>query len=249
MFQQNGGFSRYSAYVRGKKQRTRIKKILITAAGFFIFVGLLSIAGISSLEMRGEAMEPALHNGDRLLGAALPYGLSFGLSQKRYFAAGRPERGDLVLARPGYDSSPSPWFIALDRVLGIISFQKINMESILGTHRGDSLIVRRIIGIPGDTLYMKDGRVFCRPSGEDEFLREDRLTKEEYSLTLPEGIPGWESAYPGNSDFSRIVLRENEYFLLCDNRGVMDDSRLWGPVPLRAVLGKILFTYWPLPFF
>jgi signal peptidase I len=248
MFQKNGGFSRYSAYVRGKKQRTRIKRFLIVTAGFFVCLGLLAFLGVSSLSIQGEAMEPNLHNGDRLLSAALPYGLTFVFSEKRYFAAGTPERGDIVLARPGYHSSPPSWFVALDRILGILSFQKINMEFILGAHRGDSLLVRRIVGIPGDTLYMKEGRVFCRPSGQDEFLREDELIDEAYSVKLPQRIPGWESGFPGPSDFPQTILGENEYFLLCDNRGIMDDSRLWGTVPQRAVLGKIVFTYWPLPF-
>ena len=249
MFQQNGGFSRYSAYMRGKKQRNRIKKILITVAGFFALIGLVSLLGFSTLQMNGEAMAPTFHDGDRLISLALPYGLRLGGSHKRYFAAGNPERGDVVLARPAYNSSPSVWVLALDRFISILSFQKLTIERLLGDHRGDSLLVRRVVGIPGDTLYLDGGKVFCKPRGNDAFQGEEQLSVREYSPSLPPDIPGWESQYPGTSDFPEIVLGENEYFLICDNRRVMDDSRLWGPVPARAVLGKIVFSYWPLPVF
>lgn len=249
MFQQSGGFSRYSAYVRGRKQRTRIKKILLGTAGFLTLLGIVSLMGISTLRIRGSAMSPGFVDGDRVLSAGLPYGLQIGFSDKRYFASTPPERGDVVLARPGYNPSPSRWFVALDRLLGIVSFQQINLESVLGTYRGDSLLVRRIVGIPGDTLYMEGGMVFLKPMGNEDFLREDELSGKEYEPGYTQEIPDWDSRYPGPAVFSLTVLGQNEYFLLCDNRSIMDDSRLWGSVPSDAILGRVVVTYWPLSLF
>ncbi|WP_319561245.1 signal peptidase I [Marispirochaeta sp.] len=249
MFQQSGGFSRYSAYMRGKKQRTRIKKVLLVTASLLAILSLVSVLGVSTLRISGASMSPNFSNGDRVLSMGLPYGLQIGFSDKRYFASTLPKRGDVVLARPGYNPVPSRWFVALDRILGILSFQQLNLESVLGDYRGDSLLVRRVVGVPGDILYMEEGKVFLKPAGKDEFLQEEQLAAQAYDISPPPEIPGWGPRYTGPAAFPLTVLGEDEYFLLCDNRIVMDDSRLWGTIPLGAVLGRIEYTYWPLSFF
>ncbi len=78
--------------------------------------------------------------------------------------------------------------------------------------------VKRIIGLPGETVAVKDGRVFV----------DDRPLLEPY-------IPSELATIP---DSSR-QLGPSEYFVMGDNRPVSSDSRSWGPVPKSFVIGRI----------
>jgi signal peptidase I len=44
----------------------------------------------------------------------------------------------------------------------------------------------------------------------------------------------------------RIILGEDECFVLSDDRSNTNDSRTWGPIPVHRLAGKVLFRYWPL---
>lgn len=86
------------------------------------------------------------------------------------------------------------------------------------------LSVKRIIAIEGETVLLKDGKVFV-----DGF----ELT-EPY---LPAGVITWGDTRSGEQVFQ---CGEGEYFLLGDNRLVSVDSRIYGPVPKQNILGLIL---------
>ena len=86
--------------------------------------------------------------------------------------------------------------------------------------------VKRVIGVPGDKLEIRDGRVFLN----------DRALQESYVLG------------PSNCSFPRtceIRLKDGEYFVLGDNRPASNDSRDWGPVHLDNIIGRVWVSYWP----
>jgi signal peptidase I len=86
--------------------------------------------------------------------------------------------------------------------------------------------IKRIIGLPGELIEVRDGRVMV----ENQVLNE-----EEY---LPAGL-----ATPGNI---RFLLKENEYFVLGDNRGSSSDSRQWGPLKQENIIGRVYLRAWPV---
>jgi signal peptidase I len=100
--------------------------------------------------------------------------------------------------------------------------------------------IKRIVAGPGDEMYIKEGHVFrcaARPGRSHcqagEFLREKDSyirgcgEKPECNFTTPIKIP------PGH------------WFMMGDNRGESDDSRFWGPVPTKWIIGDAFATYWP----
>jgi len=87
------------------------------------------------------------------------------------------------------------------------------------------VFVKRIIGAPGDTWEEKRGYVY---------INGKRL-KESYLA-------------PGRRDFmshAKVKIGKNRYFMMGDNRASSCDSRVWGTVPRKNIIGKVFFVYWP----
>lgn len=92
--------------------------------------------------------------------------------------------------------------------------------------------IKRIIGLPGERLKIKGGRV------------------QIFNVEYPEGFTLQEEyldppGHPTRPD-SEITLKGNEYFVLGDNRDFSSDSRLWGPLPRDLIVGRTVFRAWPV---
>jgi signal peptidase I len=86
--------------------------------------------------------------------------------------------------------------------------------------------IKRIIGLPGEKIEIKEGQVLVNGKIFDE------------SAYLPPGLQT-----PGNI---QISLGENEYFVLGDNRLFSFDSRQWGVLPRKDIIGRVYFRAWPI---
>lgn len=97
------------------------------------------------------------------------------------------------------------------------------------TEKSGVTFIKRVVGVPGDTIEIKNGLV----------IRNGKLEK------LPSMGIGC-----GDADvctFAKpIVVPKDTYFMMGDNRRDSYDSRYWGPVPRSWVIGDAFFTYWPL---
>jgi signal peptidase I len=98
----------------------------------------------------------------------------------------------------------------------------------------DQKFIKRIIGLPGEEVEIKDNAVYIKNS---ENTAGFRLT-EAY---LPESFQT--STYSGVNDWK---LGDGEYFVLGDNRGNSSDSRIWGLLPRSDIIGKASVFIWPL---
>lgn len=89
--------------------------------------------------------------------------------------------------------------------------------------------IKRIIGLPGETVEIIDGRVFI-------YINEEKVVLDESKYL---------SFFPFISDDIEMELSENEYFLLGDNRAASSDSRRWGSLPRENIVGRVLIRAWP----
>lgn len=95
--------------------------------------------------------------------------------------------------------------------------------------------IKRIIGLPGETVSIKDGVIKIKTKeGEELILDEKEYLSEEF-------LKGW--IY--SNDLGEQVLGENDYFVLGDNRNGSSDSRKWGTLPEKNIDGKVLFRFSP----
>src|ERR1039458_5519810 len=86
--------------------------------------------------------------------------------------------------------------------------------------------IKRVIGIPGDTVYIDAGQVYVN----------GRLLTESY---VPED-------YRDRVTWEEHRIPPGQYFVVGDHRSSSSDSRTWGFVTRDAIYGKAVFVYWPL---
>lgn len=117
-----------------------------------------------------------------------------------------------------------------------IKLKQIDRFDIISSHHGDEdfTYIKRVIGLPFDRVSAKDGVVYVNGEAIDEPYLDTEFV----------------SSYEANGkhftqDFEEVVLQEDEYFLLGDNRPVSEDSRFIGPFSYQEMVAKDIFT---LPF-
>ena len=124
-----------------------------------------------------------------------------------------------------------------------VPFLNMNLPALRSPKRGDIIVfispdtpqkdfVKRLIAVGGERVEIKDGRI----------LINGKLADEPSSIR---------SVYYFNSgDYGRegrvIEVPKDSYFVMGDNSASSRDSRFWGFVPKKNLLGKVIFIYWPL---
>ena len=154
------------------------------------------------------------------------------------------ERGDVVLIEPRKNEDVS-FFKKI--VKGIVYFFTASQISITEDKNfpGTKPHIRRVVGIPGDSIYMRDYVLYVKPAGEKHYLTEFEVSDKEYNLTFYTAPADWDSSIGTKGSFDEIVLGDKEYFVLGDNRKSCSDSRLWGPLDGKYIKGKIILCYFP----
>ncbi|MBC8264951.1 MAG: signal peptidase I [Anaerolineales bacterium] len=89
---------------------------------------------------------------------------------------------------------------------------------------GSGLLIKRVIGLPGEKVEIKGGRVYINEQAVEESYLSNQAQR----------------------DMKVIVVPPKHVFVLGDNRGFSNDSRSFGAVPLDNIVGRAWFSYWPL---
>lgn len=155
-----------------------------------------------------------------------------------------PSRGDVVLLQ-NYENSQSG---AIKKFLKTLAFfvslrkwQPFEEKSPFGTQP----VIRRVVALPGDTIYIDRYVVFVKPAGQSHFLTEFEVTQSKYNAKILVPPAGWDSDLGAKASISQITLAADEYFVLGDDRLSAADSRIWGPVKHKNIIGKVLLLYFP----
>lgn len=92
-------------------------------------------------------------------------------------------------------------------------------------YQADQAFIKRAIGLPGDRISLKNGQVY----------RNDLLLTEPYLKITPKP-----------EDISNITIPPGQLFVMGDNRNNSNDSRYWGTLPMKNLIGKAIWRFFPL---
>jgi len=151
--------------------------------------------------VQGQSMEPNFENGDYLVVDELTY---------RF---GEPKRGEIIVFKVPQ--------MERERVINIFGFKFSLKES--------PRFIKRVIGLPGETVEISDGKIKISNDEENFSLDESKYLSNNYTL----------------GQF-QISLGKEEYFVLGDNRSHSLDSRSIGPISKKFVIGRVILRLWPI---
>lgn len=189
---------------RAGRARSLIYEVLET-----LLLTLLIFAGLRmafrNFRIEGQSMEPSFHDGQLIVVNSLVYYLN------------PPQRGDVAV----FLSPESPAGLCKDPLRRIA----LDISLLVGSTQNNPCkdFIKRIIGLPGDEVEIRQGRVLIN----GERLQEPYIAGRSQDSWGPQ------------------VLVGDEYFVLGDNRANSSDSRVWGPLLQENIVGQAWLSYWP----
>ncbi len=151
-------------------------------------------------------------------------------------------RGTLVQFDNLSVSTKNGFQVIVDFIFGLFTFQRFRPFE---TSTWGKSEVYRIIGVPGDTLYVENYITHIREGGSGHFLTEFELSKISYDVMTTNYPSNWDMNIGAQGQTEQITLKKGEYYLLSDNRVVALDSRVFGPVSADNITGKVFLQYFP----
>lgn len=209
-------------------QISKNKKIIKEISGWIICIVIAVILALlikyfvlTPTVVKQESMYPTLEENQRLILNRL--GRTFNQL---------PKRGDIITFEAPTVTYRTKEDTDISNPIAIYEEQERNFFENFSYNVleiGKTSYIKRVIGLPGDHVKIKNGKVYIN----DEELEEDYL-QPGIVTDAAEGI------------FSDIIVPENTVFAMGDNRNSSVDCRAFGCIPLEKIEGKVLIRFWPL---
>jgi len=214
-----------------EREGKRKKSSTSSVVEFFVIVGVaIGLAfGIQKFLVKpfripSPSMVPTLKVGQRVLVNRL--GPHFG----------DPSRGDIVVFKPPKGADPS-----VDRCGNPSQPADKHPCSTPTPDQSSSNFIKRVVALPGDWIEVKKGRVFLAKSAKAEPPQSAFKEQNEPLINKDGADVNCQLCNLGHP----IQVPPGHFFMMGDNRAESDDSRQWGPVPKKWIIGRAFFTYWP----
>jgi signal peptidase I len=196
---------RISSSVRG------VVKELLETAIFILLVFLIVRGVIQNFKIEGQSMEPSLHTGQYILVNKIVY-FHFDMNAPLRLLPGNAD----LPARVVY-----PFHMPRRGEVVVFEYPRDLSKD----------YIKRVIGLPGDTVTVKDGQVFVNNVLLDEAYLQGVQTLCRGDDACNQGQP--------------VTVPPGTVFVMGDNRGNSSDSREWGALPFDGIIGKAWVSYWP----
>lgn len=189
-----------------EKRRSLLHELpLLLLVAFLIAFGVKSVVA-QAFFIPSESMEATLKVGDRVLVSRLSYRMH------------DPRRGDVVVFTSPYENGKDDRNLPVRVIHGIL-------ESVGLRQPSTEDFIKRVIGLPGETVEGKNGKVYI----DGRELVEPYLNEET--------IPGFEPK----------KVPEGKLWVMGDNRNQSQDARVFGPIDKDKLIGRAILRIWPIP--
>ena len=188
-----------------KKIVIEISNWILSILGAFFILALFNSKVYANVNVLQSSMENTLYSGQQLIIDKLSYNFV------------EPKRGDIVIFLENRQRGT-----IIEDTLNLVD----NIKSIFQSTHKDVRLVKRVIGIPGDEVNIKDGCVYINGEKIDEpYIKGQTFSQElKFSINVP----------------------NDKLFVLGDNRPVSKDSRYFGLINYNQLEGRAVFRVFPL---
>ena len=170
---------------------------------------------VEPFQIPTSSMVPTLAVGDYILVNKYTYGIRLPVIRTKVLAINEPERGDVMVFFP--------------------------------PHMDDTYFIKRVIGVPGDTVHYADKKLYVN---DEEYTQEllARLPPSRPRYQISSEVTGSvtheiQTDLLRRDDNFKVIVKPGHYFMMGDNRDNSSDSRVWGQVPERDIVGRA-FAIW-----
>ena len=190
-----------------------VRTVLETAVTLAIALAIAWLAQafvIKPYRVPTPSMVPTLLPGDRVLADRLS--LDFG----------DPHRFQVVVFHPPHCAVPH------SDGMGVCTSPDLALrDGLAGT-----TFIKRVIGLPGETVWSQDGKIWVQDPGKPKFSLAEPYVQDHQEIA--------------GRALQRTTIPNGYYLLMGDNRGISDDSRDWGLEPRDGIIGVARARYWPI---
>lgn len=191
-----------------KKVIREIRSWIFSILGAFFIAALLNSKAFAKVQVQQSSMENTLFNNQQLIVDKLSYNFA------------EPKRGDIIIFLEDEEKGTivDDALTIVDGIVSMFSDNKVVDEK-------NNRLVKRVIGVAGDEVDIKDGYVYLNGEKLEEPYAKGETLNGEFKLP--------------------VKIGENELFVLGDNRMVSKDSRKFGLINCKQVEGKAIYRVYP----
>ena len=211
----SGEAIKYQAQVESSAREPVVVEYAKSFFPVLLVVFVLRSFLVEPFQIPSSSMVPTLEVGDYILVNKYTYGVRLPVVRTKVWALNEPRRGDVMVFFP--------------------------------PHMNDTYFIKRVVGLPGDTIAYRNKQLSV--NGEP--------LEEEILAVLPEGASRYRVGLESLGDTRHLVqvsesrqardfsvkVKPGHYFMMGDNRDNSSDSRIWGQVPEKDIVGKA-FAVW-----
>lgn len=191
-----------------RKVKKEIESWIFSILGAILIAGLVNSKVFAKVQVQQSSMENTLFTNQQLIVDKLSYNFV------------EPKKGDIIIFHENKEKGTIAEY-TLEMVDNIISKFNNNKTDI----EEDDRLIKRVIGVPGDEVDIKDGYLYLNGKKLEETYANGETISREFKLP--------------------IKIPENKLFVLGDNRMVSKDSRMFGLVDYKQVEGKAIYRVYP----
>ncbi|MGJ0907990.1 signal peptidase I [Clostridium sporogenes] len=191
-----------------RKVKKEIQSWIFSILGAIIIAGLLNSKVFAKVQVQQSSMENTLFTNQQLIVDKLSYNFV------------EPKKGDIIIFHENKEKGTiaEDTLEMVDNIISKFNNNKTDIEE-------DDRLIKRVIGVPGDEVDIKDGYLYLNGKKLEETYANGETISREFKLP--------------------IKIPENKLFVLGDNRMVSKDSRMFGLIDYKQVEGKAIYRVYP----